>query len=410
MNRHQQHQQHQQHFNANNPGNLDPKEVAKAKDGQKADFPDGIEECGTDALRFALVAYTTQARDINLDIKRVVAYRHWCNKLWNALRFALMYLPPGFEPRGADALEPAALPAACRWLLSRLDGAVRGVVAAMEGYAFSDAAQRLYAWWQYDLCDVFIELMKPVMAADPEGKDPAAAAAKEATCQTLAAALDAGLRLLHPFMPFVTEELWQRLPRPGAQPPSIMVAEYPKPRDAWAAPGLERDFADMQAVVAALRKLRNDYGLTKQRPAAFVACADAARAAALRALAPEAAALSASAAVEVLAPGAAAPAGCSVAIVDDATTAHMLLKGVLDPKLELAKLEKKLSEANARAEQLRARMALPSYADKTPAAVKAEDEAKLAKIEAEAGAAAQAMDDMRQLLAAEGGGGEPAAA
>ncbi|KIY92271.1 valyl-tRNA synthetase [Monoraphidium neglectum] len=228
-------------------GNLDPKEVIKAKAGQKADFPDGIEECGTDALRFAL------ARDINLDIKRVVSYRHWCNKLWNALRFALLYLPEGFAPQPAAQLDVSALPAASRWVLSRLNGTVKGVVAAMEAYQFADATQRLYAWWQYDLCDVFIELMKPVMAADPEGKDPAAAAAKEGTCQALAVALDSGLRLLHPFMPFVTEELWQRLPRPGEQPPSIMVAEYPQPREGWDDPELERAFADMQVLMARKR-------------------------------------------------------------------------------------------------------------------------------------------------------------
>ena len=79
-------------------GNLDPKEIDKAKAGQKADFPDGIEECGTDALRFALVAYTAQGRDVNLDVKRVVGYRHWCNKLWNALRFCMMNLGDTYAP------------------------------------------------------------------------------------------------------------------------------------------------------------------------------------------------------------------------------------------------------------------------------------------------------------------------
>lgn len=108
------------------PGNLDAKEVVKAKEGQQADFPDGIEECGTDALRFALVAYTTQARDINLDIKRVVAYRHWCNKLWNAIKFAIMNLPEGFQP--AVQLDVGSYPAASRWLLSRLNNAISTVV------------------------------------------------------------------------------------------------------------------------------------------------------------------------------------------------------------------------------------------------------------------------------------------
>ena len=97
-------------------GNLDPKEIDKAKAGQKADFPDGIEECGTDALRFALVAYTAQGRDVNLDVKRVVGYRHWCNKLWNALRFCMMNL---------DFLRPF-VGAVCLWDLIILLGMTRG--------------------------------------------------------------------------------------------------------------------------------------------------------------------------------------------------------------------------------------------------------------------------------------------
>jgi len=317
-------------------------------------------------------------------------------------------------------------------------------------------------------------------------------------------ALDAGLRLLHPFMPFVTEELWQRLPRPGVQPPSIMVAEYPGERAGWDDAQLEKEFADMQvcigwgwgweygvcgvgvggsewgcfglfykgqiavqtathnplsppvippprpptpphpqAVVQTLRKLRADYALTRQRPACYVVCADAIRAAALSSLSAEAATLSSSSGVTVLGPeGGAPPAACSVAIVDDVTTVHMVLKvglfwvgvgmglessgddsvrpslhisfvtfprthaipnppishpahhtqctpnahpmhtqcthnahpmraqGILDPALEIAKLEKKRTEATGRAEQLKAKMALPSYQERTPENVK----------------------------------------
>ncbi|GBF88537.1 valine-tRNA ligase [Raphidocelis subcapitata] len=158
-----------------------------------------------------------------------------------------------------------------------------------------------------------------------------------------------------------------------------------------------------QAVVVTLRKLRADYSLTRQRPACFVVCADAARASALASLASEAATLATSSGVEVFGPGArgAPPAGCSVAIVDDVTTVHMLLKGILDPALELAKLDKKRGEAAARAEALRGKMAMPAYQGKTPPAVKAEDEVKLSKLEAEAAAAEQAMADMRQLLESE---------
>ncbi|KDD75111.1 class I (I, L, M and V) tRNA synthetase, partial [Helicosporidium sp. ATCC 50920] len=200
-------------------GNLDPAEVKKARQGQKADFPDGIEECGTDALRFALVSYSSQGRDVNLDIKRVVAYRHWCNKLWNAVRFALGHLGDDFvvseEERRALADERGVLsgsalqelPFASRWILSRLSAATETVDAGMEASDFSAATTAAYNFWQYELCDVFIELVKPVMARGGPAE-------QRWTRVVLWTALDVGLRLLHPFMPYVTEELWQRLRRP----------------------------------------------------------------------------------------------------------------------------------------------------------------------------------------------------
>lgn len=193
------------------------------------------------------MSYTAQGRDVNLDIKRVVAYRHWCNKLWNAIRFAMLNLGPGFAP--AAALDPAGLPFPCRWILSKLDRAVAAIVAGMEAYDFSTATSAAYAWWQYDLCDVFIELMKPVVSADDAA--PGAAAAKAATRATLWVCLETGLRLLHPFMPFVTEELWQRLPRGEgrAAEGSIMLAPYPAPQEGWADEGVEADMAYLLNVV-----------------------------------------------------------------------------------------------------------------------------------------------------------------
>lgn len=152
-------------------GNLDAKEVEKAKAGQQADYPQGIAECGTDALRFALVAYTSQGRDINLDIQRVVGYRHWCNKLWNAVRFAMVNLDlqKGFAPSAAFDAKPAPLGA--RWILSRLNAAIATTTASMDVYDFNGATTAVYSFWQYELCDWFIEVMKPVMSrGTPEDK------------------------------------------------------------------------------------------------------------------------------------------------------------------------------------------------------------------------------------------------
>mmetsp|Transcript_29964 Transcript_29964/g.66340 ORF Transcript_29964/g.66340 Transcript_29964/m.66340 type:complete len:1040 (+) Transcript_29964:120-3239(+) len=380
-------------------GNLEGKEVERAKAGQKADFPEGIEECGTDALRFALVAYTTQARDINLDIKRVVAYRHWCNKLWNAIRFAMMNLPADFVPASDEEIDASlpSFPLPSQWILSRLNGAVAAVVKALEEYDFATATQRLYAFWQYDLCDVFIELMKPVMARDET--EPGAAAAKASTRNTLWVCLETGLRLLHPFMPFVTEELWQRLPKRAGGPsvPSIMLADYPSPSAARDNSQLEKDFDFATTVITRTRKLRSDYGLVKQKPHLYVACTDEGKHQVLTALSSEVATLTTSSEVSVLPPGTSAPSGCSVGIVDDSTTLHMLLKGILDPALEIQKLQKKVAEVEGRIDGMKRKMALPTY-DKTPDNVKADDKERMSKAEAELSAAHAAIADFQKLL------------
>ncbi|XWS28128.1 hypothetical protein CRYUN_Cryun25bG0039100 [Craigia yunnanensis] len=120
-------------------GNLDPNELATAKAGQVKDFPNGIAECGADALRFVLVSYTSQSDKINLDIQRVVGYRQWCNKLWNAVRFAMSKLPDDYAP--PPTINPGTMP-------------------------FSYAATSVYSWWQYQFCDIFIEAIKPYLAGD----------------------------------------------------------------------------------------------------------------------------------------------------------------------------------------------------------------------------------------------------
>ncbi|TFJ96454.1 maltodextrin phosphorylase [Platysternon megacephalum] len=174
--------------------NLEPAEVERARQGQKSDYPAGIPECGTDALRFALCAYTSQGRDINLDVSRILGYRHFCNKLWNATKFAVRGLgagfqpPPGPEPSGAESLID-------RWILSRLSLAVELSDAGFRAYDFPAVTTAVYNFWLYELCDVYLECLKPVFA---EG---GAAAVSAARC-TLYSCLDAGLRLLSPFMPF----------------------------------------------------------------------------------------------------------------------------------------------------------------------------------------------------------------
>jgi valyl-tRNA synthetase len=164
-----------------------------------------------------------QSDKINLDILRVVGYCQWCNKLWNAVRFAMSRLGDDYVP--PPNVNPDVLPFSCQWILSVLNKAISKTVTSLESYEFSDAASTVYSWWQYQLCDVFIEAIKPFFA----GNEPKFESARSFARDTLWLCLDNGLRLLHPFMPYVTEELWQRLPssRDSSRLESIMICEYP---------------------------------------------------------------------------------------------------------------------------------------------------------------------------------------
>ncbi|GJP57447.1 hypothetical protein CLOP_g46 [Closterium sp. NIES-67] len=402
-------------------GNLDPREVKKAQAGQAADFPNGIAECGCDALRFALVNYTTQWMNINLDIQRVQGYRLWCNKLWNAIRFAMINLGDSFTPPSVLPQPPpssssscsppltptlnfafsAPLPLSCRWILSVLNATVTRAVTALEGYDLAEATTAAYAWWQYQLCDVFIEVSKPAFNAS-EGEE--ALKLKQVTREVLWVCLDAGLRLLHPFMPFVTEELWQRLPKPADYTwPSIMIAPYPSPVKEWADPEAEAMMATAEAAVRSIRSLRMAYALQpKQRPPASAQCKSEAAAAAVAAAVGEIRTLATLAELQVLPAGESAPAGCAVAIVDENLSVHVLLRGMVDAKAETQKLGKRKNETSKLQEALAKKMGVPGYEEKVPANVREENASKAAKLAAELASIDEAIKNFEKLMLDEG--------
>ena len=153
----------------------------------------------------------------------MVGYRQWCNKLWNAVRFAMMRLGDDYSP--PLTLSPETMPFSCQWILSVLNKAIAKTVESLNAFEFSDAANTVYAWWQYQFCDVYIEAIKPYFAGD----NPAFASERAHAQHALWVSLETGLRLLHPLMPFVTEELWQRLPstKKTERKASIMICDYP---------------------------------------------------------------------------------------------------------------------------------------------------------------------------------------
>ncbi|GAW82466.1 valine--tRNA ligase [Plasmodium gonderi] len=249
-------------------GNLPEKEIKRALELQKKEFPKGIPECGTDALRFGLLTYLKQGRNVNLDINRIIGYRHFCNKLWNAVKFFLKTLPDNYDNYNILLYQPEhvkSLEWEDKWILHRLNIYITLANESFDTYNFSEVAFASYNFWLYDLCDVYLELIKARLHTE----ESAESAKKEfpnnqekredmlesendshyrntnndsnhkineiecAPNKTLHACLDYGLRLLHPISPFITEELYTKITSEKYKYDSISIAPYPEYVESW---------------------------------------------------------------------------------------------------------------------------------------------------------------------------------
>nr|DBA20552.1 TPA: hypothetical protein GDO54_017317 [Pyxicephalus adspersus] len=372
--------------------NLDPAELERAKEGQKSDYPTGIPECGTDALRFALCAYTSQGRDINLDVNRILGYRHFCNKLWNATKFAMRglgdkFIPPDSSlPTGQESLVD-------HWILSRLSLAVDLCNTGFQNYDFPGITTAVYNFWLYDLCDVYLECLKPVFA----GSDEIAIAVARNTLYTC---LDVGLRLLSPFMPFLTEELYQRLPRRSSEQfPSITVAPYPETAEFhWHNEETERKMDLALLIVKSIRSLRADYNLTKTKADCFVRCEDADTRSVVAAYSLYITVLSSSRSLVIMMPEDPAPEGSAVNTASDKATVYLILKGLIDVEKELAKLQVKKTELSRQLEKLRERISGADYRKKVPPTVQQQDADKMKQFETEYQKVEEALSSFQKMV------------
>lgn len=356
-------------------GNLDPTELETAKEGQAKDFPNGIPECGTDALRFALVSYTAQSDKINLDIQRVVGYRQWCNKLWNAIRFAMSKLGDDYIPPAK--IVPAAMPFSCKWILSVLNKAISKTVASLDSYEFSDAATAVYSWWLSQLCDVFIEVIKPYFTDNY----PAYASARRFAQDTLWLCLDNGLRLLHPFMPFITEELWQRLPSKidFTRKESIMICEYPSLVECWTNEDVELEMNIVESLVKSLRVLRSQLPPNErhERRAAFIRCRTNDACETIKNHELEIATLATLSSLDVISERDAAPVGCILEVINENFSVHLKLRGSINVDAERDKIKKKMEDIQTQCDGLQKKTSAPGYREKVPANIRGNNEAKL---------------------------------
>jgi valyl-tRNA synthetase len=227
--------------------------MSKSK-GNSIDPLDMIDKYGTDAFRFTLAAFSAQGRDVRMSEERIEGYKFFVNKIWNAARFSLMNLEDFPAAEAAVGREERSLKD--RWILSRLQRATGEVVRSLEEYRFNDAAAAVYSFFWHEFCDWYLELAKPTLY----GKETPEK--RLASQQTLKEVFKGGLKLLHPFMPFVTEEIWQKLTNDGT---SIMVSTFPAVDEALLDDDAEREMEMIMNVITSIRNIRGEMGIAPSK-------------------------------------------------------------------------------------------------------------------------------------------------
>ena len=245
-------------------GNLPPEEVKRATQDMQKQFPDGILECGADALRFGLLAYSMQEIEIKLDIKRVVGYRQFCNKIWNSVKYTIMCIGEDFTPM-ADfpSTHMANLSFENKWILSKLSYTVDKVNKHLEAYEFGSLANTIHNFWIHELCDVYLEAIKPVFAQKIADQLPLAQ-------NTLHLVVETGIKMMHPLMPFITEEIYQRLPPLAGKAQTISLLTYPTAIQNTYDADIENRMDAVEDITHAFRSMMVNYGLGKQKPLGYV--------------------------------------------------------------------------------------------------------------------------------------------
>jgi len=238
---------------------MQPELASRIAKMTRESFPNGIPAYGTDALRFTFYSLASTGRDIIFDLGRIEGYRNFCNKIWNASRYVLMNSEQ--KTLDHDAIREQRLTVADRWILSRLNQAVAEVHQGMAGYRFDLVSQAIHSFFWDEFCDWYLELSKPVLWDEEE--NPAQA---QATRMVLLTVLEQSLRLLHPFMPFISEEIWQRIaPLLGVEGATVMLQPYPLAEATARDEQAEAEVTWLKGVIVAIRNIRGEMDISPAR-------------------------------------------------------------------------------------------------------------------------------------------------
>lgn len=352
-------------------GLMNPKQAEKIEKSTRKEFPEGINAYGTDAVRFTFCALANTGRDIKFDLKRVEGYRNFCNKIWNATRFVLMNVE---GQTVAQEARPELWELPEQWIISRLQKAEQAVHQAFATYRLDLAAQTIYDFIWNEYCDWYVELTKPVL------NDAEVSSERKAEVRrVLLAVMEASLRLAHPLMPYLTEEIWQTLaPMIGKGGDTIMTAQYPVPEAAKINEQAEADMQWLQGLIGAVRNIRGEMGLGNARllPVLLQNISDAERTQIER-IQPLFKALAKVESIEFLTKDQEPPLSSS-SVVGHASV-FVPMKGLIDPKAELGRLQKDLDKVQKQHDQIANKLGNEGFVAKAPAAVVEGEKAKLAE-------------------------------
>ncbi|MFA7243391.1 MAG: valine--tRNA ligase [Sulfuricellaceae bacterium] len=372
-------------------GMMNPAQATAIAKLTRADYPNGFPPAGTDALRFTFASLATHGRDIKFDLGRCDGYRNFCNKLWNATRFVLM------NTEGHDCGQDDALPLeysdADRWIIGRLQQAEKEVNEGFDAYRFDMAARAVYEFVWDEYCDWYLELAKvQLQRTEDRGQksekdlphDQSSAlsfqSSARATRRTLVRVLGATLRLAHPLIPFITEELWQKVApltgvgqcKKGGDVPSIMLSRYPMPDPAKIDAAANARIAVLKDIVYACRNLRGEMNLSPAQKAPLIAVGD------IDAYIPYIQALARISEVTVV-QGELPQADAPVAVVGEV---RLMLKVEIDKAAECARLSKEIARLEGEIAKARAKLGNESFVARAKASVVVQEQERLANFAA----------------------------
>lgn len=368
-------------------GLMQPKLAEKIAKQTRAEFPDGIASYGTDALRFTFCSLATTGRDIKFDMGRVEGYRNFCNKLWNAANFVMENVEG--QDTGVND-EPVELSSVDRWIISQLQRTEAEVTRQLDAFRFDLATQALYEFVWDEYCAWYLELVKPVL-----WDENASLERQRGTRRTLARVLEVVLRLAHPFMPFITEEIWQRLKAPaGVQGETLMLQPWPVANEARIDAAAEGDIEWVKALMLGVRQIRGEMKISMaKRIDIIVANASAEDQRRLADFEPLLNKLAKLESVRMLAAGEEAPMSATTLVGEMEVLVPMA--GLIDKDAELARLDKEIGRLEGEVKRVGGKLSNEGFVAKAPAEVLEKERAKLAEAEQ----ALAKLVDQRQRIA-----------